>query len=212
MIFVTPFAWYGYRVIFAGYSATLAITTKRELRCEKAEHQAFPEAKEATEIVKHIWTRNVLVLVFVVVGVSGCMDANHGRYGAENAPSSFSSEGERLYFTGTSSAGEQIRPVGGHHHMQMHGGSCATCHGAGKEGGAIMWPRFWVTAPALTDGALANEHDDGHDHASYDESSLKNAIVKGIGPDGEPLHDTMPRWRMSEESLNALVNYLLGEH
>ena len=96
--------------------------------------------------------------------------------------------------------------------MQMHGGSCATCHGSEKEGGAIMWPRFWVTAPALIDGALQSEHNDGHDHASYDESSLKQAIVNGIGPDGEPLHGTMPRWRMSEESLNSLVHYLLGEH
>lgn len=140
------------------------------------------------------------------------MEPNRGWYGVENAPTSFSSEGERIYFTGISSSGEQIRPVRGHHHMQMHGGSCATCHGADKQGGTIMWPRFWVVAPALTEAALENEHGDGHDHASYAESSLKNAIVDGIGPDGEPLHDTMPRWRMSEESLNALVHYLLGEH
>jgi len=162
--------------------------------------------------MKPNWIRNLVALAFVAAGVSGCMETNHGRYGVENAPLSFSSEGERLYFTGISSSGEQIRPVGGHHHMQMHGGSCATCHGADKEGGKIMWPRFWEVAPALTHGALEKEHNDGHDHASYDEASLKNAIVNGVGPDGEPLDDTMPRWRMSEESLNALVHYLLGEH
>ncbi|WP_375177538.1 c-type cytochrome [Marinobacter mobilis] len=162
--------------------------------------------------MKHNRTRKLLALAFVAAGMSGCMEANHGRYSVGNTPTNFSSEGERLYFTGISSSGEQIRSVGGHPHMQMHGGSCATCHGADKEGGAIMWPRFWVTAPALTEGALEKEHDDGHNHASYDESSLKNAIVNGTGPDGAPLHDTMPRWRMSEESLNALVRYLLGEH
>ncbi|MDO3720652.1 cytochrome c [Marinobacter sp. chi1] len=162
--------------------------------------------------MKHNRTRKVWLLAVAAMGVSGCMDANNAHFGIENMPSNFSSEGERLYFTGTSSSGERIIPVGGHHHMQMHGGSCATCHGADKEGGAIMWPRFWVVAPALTHGALEKEHNDGHDHASYDESSLKSAIVKGIGPDGEPLHDTMPRWRMSEESLDALVHYLLGGH
>lgn len=162
--------------------------------------------------MKRNWIGNLVGLALIAAGVSGCMEPNRSWYGAENAPRNFSSEGERLYFTGISSSGEQIRPVGGHHHMQMHGGSCATCHGADKQGGAIMWPRFWVVAPALTEGALEKEHNDGHNHASYDESSLKNAIVKGIGPDGEPLHDTMPRWRMSEESLNELVHYLLGEH
>jgi mono/diheme cytochrome c family protein len=161
---------------------------------------------------KHNWIMKVAALAFVAVALSGCMDGHHSRYGGGNVPSSFSSEGERLYFTGVSSSGERIRPVGGHHHMQMHGGSCATCHGAGKDGGEMMWPRFWVVAPALTDGALQSDHDDGHDHASYDEASLKKAIVNGIAPDGEPLHGMMPRWRMSEESLNALVHYLLGGH
>lgn len=157
-------------------------------------------------------TRKYSALALSALMLSGCMDGHNSRYSVDNWPASFSSEGERLYFTGVSSSGERIRPVGGNHHMQMHGGGCATCHGSEKEGGAIMWPRFWVMAPALTDGALQSEHDDGHNHASYDESSLKQAIVNGIGPDGEPLHATMPRWKMSEESLNALVHYLMGEH
>ncbi|MDI9244618.1 c-type cytochrome [Marinobacter sp. CHS3-4] len=156
--------------------------------------------------------KTVSALTFVALMLSGCMDGHHSRYGVGNYPESFSSEGERLYFTGVSSSGERMRPIGGNHHMQMHGGGCASCHGSKKEGGAIMWPRFWVTAPALTNGPLLKEHDDGHDHASYDESSLKQAIVNGVGPDGDQLHATMPRWRMSEDSLNELVHYLLGEH
>lgn len=153
-----------------------------------------------------------LLIAISALGLSGCMDGQFGHYNSlDDIPTSFSSEGERLYFIGVSSNGEQIRSVGGNHHMQMHGGTCATCHGADKKGGAIMWPRFWLTAPALTHTALQKEHNDGHSHASYDRESLKNAIVNGKGPDGSALHPVMPRWRMSEQSLNALADYLLEQ-
>lgn len=156
----------------------------------------------------------IAIIVGVTTTLSGCMDSMHsfddnqlGRY----KNTTFESEGERLYFTGVSSSGDVMTPVGGHHHMRMHGGSCVTCHGAGKEGGARMWPRFWVVAPALTVGALSKEHNDDHAHASYDETALKRAIVDGVNPDGKPLHETMPRWKMSERSLNSLVHYLLSD-
>lgn len=147
-------------------------------------------------------------MVLVLASVSGCMDSMHGA-STQYRAADFVEEGERLYFTGVSSSGEQIAAVGGHHHMQMHGGSCVTCHGANKEGGVRMWPRFWVVAPALTAEALSKQHDDGHSHATYDSSSLKSAIKNGLAPDGETLHETMPRWQMSEASMNALTEYLL---
>lgn len=156
---------------------------------------------------------NIAVIVGVITILSGCMDSMHSfddnqleRYKKKT----FESEGERLYFTGVSSGGDVMTPVGGHHHMRMHGGSCVTCHGAEKEGGARMWPRFWVVAPALTSDAISKEHNDGHAHASYDETALKSAIVDGVNPDGKPLHETMPRWKMSERSLSLLIDYLLS--
>jgi cytochrome c oxidase subunit II len=148
----------------------------------------------------------LLLLFSISISLAGCMDSMHS---SSTVKTHFDSEGERIYFTGRSEEGELIQAVGGHHHVKMHGGSCVTCHGAEREGGAIMWPRFWVSAPPLTYGALVQTHDDGHQHNSYDASSLKLAILKGINPEGNPLHDTMPRWEMSEKDLNALVDYLL---
>lgn len=150
------------------------------------------------------------LMVLASAFITGCMDSMHEVSG-QYQPEHFESEGEQLYFTGVDSSGKQMVAVGGHHHMQMHGGSCVTCHGAKKEGGVRMWPRFWVVAPALSIEALSIQHDDGHSHAAYDKRSLKRAIEDGIGPDGEPLHETMPRWKMSEASMHALIDYLLPE-
>ncbi|MEH6458246.1 MAG: cytochrome c [Cocleimonas sp.] len=155
----------------------------------------------------------VIAIVLFSMVLSTCTDSERSRENSKKTGSNFSSEGERIYFTGISSSGDAIRPIGGQHHMQMHGGSCATCHGFDKEGGVRMWPRFWVVTPALTLDSLKSDHQsDDHDHPSYDEASLKKAIVDGLRPSGEALHETMPRWRMSEKSLDALVSYLLKKN
>jgi cytochrome c553 len=53
-------------------------------------------------------------------------------------PATFASNGERIYFSGTSASGQAIIASGGSsmmsRHRQMHGGGCAVCHGAEREG------------------------------------------------------------------------------
>lgn len=49
------------------------------------------------------------------------------------------------------------------------------------------------------------EHEE---HPPYTEETLKRAITKGIDPAGEPLDDEMPRWRMSEQDLDDLVEFI----
>lgn len=153
-----------------------------------------------------------LLAIAIALVLSSCSDSMHGHMNTNYSKSSYQSTGERIYLTGKSNANSPIVAIGGHHHMQMHGGSCATCHGPDREGGKRMWPSFWVTAPALTAHALSGDHSgDGHDHDTYDENSLKRAIIEGIRPDGETLDELMPRWQMSDQDLNALVHYLLEE-
>ena len=149
----------------------------------------------------------IMTTIIGLVLLGACSDSMHTSYFKE----SYSSNGERIYLTGQSNRGTQIRAVGGHHHMQMHGGGCATCHGEDREGGASMWPWFWKTTPALTPAALqGNDHeDDGHSHPSYTRQSLKRAIIEGINPEGETLDALMPRWVLAAEDLDDLVNFLL---
>jgi cytochrome c oxidase subunit 2 len=133
----------------------------------------------------------------------------------------FSSNGERIYFTGVSQSGNPISARGGGSmtgmHQQMSGGGCASCHGADREG-QRLWPQFWIKAPALTSKALfgGDEHsdsDDGHgDHADYDARSLALAITKGIDPGGNSLNPTMPRWSLSSADLSDLISFLGQDH
>ena len=130
----------------------------------------------------------------------------------------FASNGERIYFTGINASGKPIGSSGGtgmmSRHRQMHGGGCATCHGADREG-KRLWPQFWIEAPALTAEALFGDGHagDGHgDHGSYDNDSLRRAITDGLDPAGEKLDSSMPRWSMSRSDLDDLIAYLQQSH
>lgn len=133
-------------------------------------------------------------------------------------PEPFVSNGERIYFTGNSVSGSPISSSTGPSmtgmHRQMHGGGCAVCHGADREG-KQLWPQFWITAPALTtDSLFADKHTgDGHDdHGTYDSGSLRRAIMDGLDPSGEQLDPTMPRWTMGQSDLDDLIAYLQQSH
>ena len=156
---------------------------------------------------KHIaW----LIVATVTIFLAAC-ENQPGHMGAQRIPSSFSSNGERIYFTGTSKRNSEIQSDGGGH-MQMMGGGCASCHGVDRRGGIRMMPYFWVKAPPLLAETLFGSHDEGGeehgDHDSYDEMSIRKAISTGIDPSGEFLNDLMPRWRMTDEDIRDLVDFL----
>jgi mono/diheme cytochrome c family protein len=102
-------------------------------------------------------------------------------------PATFASNGERIYFSGTSASGQAIIASGGSsmmsRHRQMHGGGCAVCHGAEREGKALFSDK--------------HEHEGHADHGNYDTESLRMAITAGVNPKGEPFDAAMPRWTMS---------------
>ena len=55
---------------------------------------------------------------------------------------------------------------------------------------------------------LHSDRDEHEEHPPYTEETLKSAITKGINPAGEPLDEEMPRWRMSEQDLDDLVDFI----
>ncbi|MFT7460752.1 MAG: cytochrome c oxidase subunit 2 [Planctomycetota bacterium] len=131
-------------------------------------------------------------------------------------PKAFTSNGERIYFTGISESGNPITAVGGDFHMSMHrsmhSGGCATCHGEDKMG-RRMRPQFWKKAPALTPSALFEDSsedskDHGHNHQIYTPESIRLAITDGLNPAGVLLDAAMPQWSMSDADLDDLVTYL----
>jgi mono/diheme cytochrome c family protein len=157
----------------------------------------------------------VLFLLIAIAAIAGArfMSGSGPMTAYSDLPSQFKSNGERIYFTATSTSRTAIRPVGGGMHMSMMGGGCVTCHGADRQGGRMM-PQFWKSVPPLTPSALFGNHDegakdDGHGgHDVYTDETLRRAITQGIDPGGKPLDQAMPRWSMSPKDLDDLITHL----
>lgn len=151
------------------------------------------------------------IIVIALIGLVSAptlfgVNSMHNR---DNWPTQFQSNGERIYFTATSSSGLAITARGGDSSMGMMGAGCVTCHGADRQGARLMHS-FWKTTPPLTSDALFKEDsEDGHgDHDGYSEDSLGRAITQGIEPGGKPLDQAMPRWSMSKQDLDDLISFL----
>lgn len=112
----------------------------------------------------------------------------------------YRSNGEMIFMTGVNQKGERIPFVGGPQWLYMHGGGCASCHGVDGKGG--IYPMMCgVKTPDIRYSTLTKTH-------GMSEEDIKRAITQGIGDEGEELNPCMPRWQMTEEDLNDLIDYL----
>ncbi len=115
----------------------------------------------------------------------------------------FSSNGERIYFTGINARGKVIKNSHG-----IEGLGCAMCHGADAEGMRMMMmdvpPLRWKTLTALGD----HIHTNGRKHPAFTEATFKTCVLAGVDSAGNRLSTMMPRWQMSNEDLNDLIDYL----
>lgn len=148
----------------------------------------------------------ILSLVVVVISgifLSSCFSS--GRY---------SSNGERIYFTAESASGQPITYTGSI--RMMHTISCVNCHGPEGEGGRVNMMMSYFDSPNITWHALTQEEDhkeepnqgEHEEHPPYTEVTLKRAITEGVDPADERLDDEMPLWRMSEQDLDDLVEFI----
>lgn len=79
--------------------------------------------------------------------------------------------------------------------------ACAGCHGADAEGGGEGATVF----PAIGWQRLA---DPGRAGGPYDASGLARALREGVAPDGRRLGPAMPRYRIDDGQIAALVSHL----
>jgi hypothetical protein len=74
----------------------------------------------------------------------------------------------------------------------------------------------YFDSPNITWHVLTQEEDHEEEagqevheeHPPYTEVTLKRAIAEGVDPAGERLDDEMPRWKMSEQDLDDLVEFI----
>jgi len=141
------------------------------------------------------------------------------RFTGPRVGGSYRSNSEQIYFTATSQLGTSITSDIS---MGMMGGgttTCASCHGpAGRGGrGRVMMRAFeapdirYQTLTAEEHGEEGEEEADKEhqmEHEPFIDEDIKRAITEGIEPDGESLEWPMPRWTMSDDDLDDLLEFL----
>jgi len=116
----------------------------------------------------------------------------------------FRSNGERIYFTGTSGRGTEITYTGGPTSTgwMMMGGrlACVSCHGTdGRSGKHSMGMMQVMESKDIRWSVLKKE---------FDAEKFRLAVVNGQDPDGTKLKADMPRWNISNEDLADLITFL----
>ena len=117
----------------------------------------------------------------------------------------FSSNGERIYFTATSERVIAIDYTGGpaSNGWMIGGGgrlACASCHGPDGRGGIHSMGMMQVMdAKDIRWSALEGE---------FDPEKFRLAVVEGKDPDGTQLNMDMPRWDIGNDDLADLIVYL----
>ncbi|MEZ4864840.1 MAG: c-type cytochrome [Caldilineaceae bacterium] len=164
-----------------------------------------------------------IAALVIVLLVTACTPSGFGPF------TRFASNGERIYFTGTSAngpisySGGDYGPMAGRGMMgrgMMRGISlaCADCHGSDAKGGQHFMHMQLMDAPdirwrTLTSGEEAGDtHADegGHEmaHEPYTPETFARAVRNGIDPAGNPLDAAMPRWQMSDQDITDLIEFL----
>lgn len=129
----------------------------------------------------------------------------------------YSSNGERIYFTGSNEAGQRIAYSGGVPAGGMMMGSrlaCASCHGADGRGGLHTMHMQLMDAPDIRFAALSSHevnesapHSEDHE-GDYSLETFRMAVVDGQHPDGDAIDTDMPRWQLSDSDLADLFRFL----
>lgn len=119
-------------------------------------------------------------------------------------------QGKQIYMNGTSPSGHPVVALMGEEKTEVAANllPCVNCHGADgrgrPEGGVYPSNIIWenLTKP------YGVRHETGRRHPPYTATALEKAIVAGVDPAGNELNPAMPRYRMSEDDLQALMAYL----
>ena len=122
---------------------------------------------------------------------------------APAGPAAEISVGERIFTTGIGADGKHVAFDKGSTMFKSKPGGCAPCHGEDGKGKKLPDGKQF---PAIRFTDLC-EAKDGKP-AMYKADGLANPIIKGLDEKGEALGDNMPRWKLTDAELKALVGYL----
>ncbi len=160
----------------------------------------------------------ILALLALLL-LSGCGLVSGSQFIPSFLTDRFDSNGERIFFTATNAEGERIRysggpPFGGM--MMTSSLTCASCHDADGRGGLHTMHMQVMDAPDIRWSTLSSgEHDDhGKDEGNeseevaYKREDFFRAVRDGLGQNDHRLSNDMPRWNISDDDLDDLIQFL----
>jgi hypothetical protein len=138
------------------------------------------------------------------------MNNRHSGYPQQG---SFTSNGQRIFFSATDQSGRTLPYTGGplFGGMMMSGYlTCAACHGNDGDGGTHTIGMQTIDAPAINYSGLVEmkKQDSGSAPDGYTLDDFRGAVVEGQDTAGKPLNQNMPRWQISDRDLADLLAFL----
>ena len=125
--------------------------------------------------------------------------------------------GEHLFLTGTDEEGTPIPHSSSSVAGMMAGGmmageaGCAACHGKDGRGRTVKTAMGSFDAPDIRWSTLSSTKDPkGQPQTPFDQVSFARAVRDGLDSEGVLLDPTMPRWRLDDTEVSALLAYLRG--
>ena len=114
--------------------------------------------------------------------------------------------GKTVYVSGTDASGKPIprTTVTGMTGPLL---ACADCHGSDARGRTIQMMMGQVQAPDIRWSTLTATPTDSGDKA-FDADSFFLALTQGLDPNGSSLKVYMPRWQLTRDETDALIDYL----
>ncbi|MBL7049862.1 MAG: cytochrome c [Nitrospira sp.] len=158
----------------------------------------------------------LLLLHFNVNNAHSHEEEVHGAVPAEKSEKAVNSEaaenGRSIYFKGISlRSGMLTHSYGTGLLTEEDNHTCVVCHGDYGEGEELDDERVAI-APDIRYSVLLEKQycHEGHEgvHVAYTDKLIKRSIVEGINPIGKMFSKDMPRYNMSDEDFNDLLEFL----
>jgi len=155
-----------------------------------------------------IW--GIALVILGVIGLAASLMLRPSLNGGY-ADSTYSSPGQRIYYTGLDENGDRIgRTIAGRGMTGMIAASaCVDCHGEDGRGGTTFIMMQTIEIPDIRYSSLTSTHSEsGSTSEGWTEEEIATAIRDGIEPDGERLERPMPRWDMTDAQVSDVIDYL----
>jgi hypothetical protein len=152
---------------------------------------------------------NASVMVAVLLaGISfaACQSSVTSTVSSTNSTESQLALGKTIYVYGTDASGKTI-PRSGFNGMMCVTATCAYCHGDDARGRTIQIMMSQIQTPDIRWSTLTATPSEPGDVA-FDPDSFFHAVTQGIDPTGAILETYMPRWQLTRNEIDAVIEYL----